>query len=118
MEPGATYVVLASYLPLSRISSTVKFFRAVSALRKQLAQAEGLVGYTLRAKPLARHYWTLSVWKSDDDLQAFVRTPPHSEVMRELRPLLDATKFAQWQIAFVDGQPGWNEALWRIASLP
>ena len=26
--------------------------------------ADGLVGYTLRAKPLARDYWTLSVWKT------------------------------------------------------
>jgi hypothetical protein len=42
----------------------VRFFRGVSAVRKQLANADGLVGYTLRAKPLARDYWTLSVWKT------------------------------------------------------
>ena len=59
MEPGLDYLVMASHLPLKRITSTVRFFRGVSAIRKQLATADGLAGYTLRAKPLARDYWTL-----------------------------------------------------------
>jgi hypothetical protein len=61
MEPGSGYLVMASHLPLKRISSTVRFFRGVTAVRRQLAAADGLVGYMLRAKPLARDYWTLSV---------------------------------------------------------
>lgn len=58
LEPGREYVVMASHLPLRSITSTPRFFRAVAAIRKQLRGAEGLVGYTLRAKPLARRYWT------------------------------------------------------------
>jgi hypothetical protein len=54
MEPGHEYVVMASHLPLRSITSTLRFFRAVAAIRKQLRSAQGLVGYTLRAKPLAR----------------------------------------------------------------
>jgi hypothetical protein len=57
MEPATGYLVMVSHLPLRRITATVRFFRAVSAVRKQLATAEGLIGYTLRAKPLARDYW-------------------------------------------------------------
>jgi hypothetical protein len=60
MEPGTGYLVMASHLPLKRITATVRFFRGVSAVRKQLATADGLIGYTLRARPLARDYWTLS----------------------------------------------------------
>ena len=56
MGPETGYLVMASHLPLQRITATVRFFRAVSAVRKQLATAEGLIGYTLRAKPLARDY--------------------------------------------------------------
>ena len=59
MEPGTGYLVMASHLPLKRITATVRFFRGVSAVRKQLAAADGLIGYTLRARPLARDYWTL-----------------------------------------------------------
>ena len=64
MEPGTGYLVMASHLPLKRITATVRFFRGVFAVRKQLATADGLIGYTLRAKPLARDYWTLLVWKA------------------------------------------------------
>jgi hypothetical protein len=42
---------MVSHLPLKRISSTVQLFRGVSAVRKQLAGAEGRVGYTLLARP-------------------------------------------------------------------
>ena len=50
MESGLDYLVMASHLPLKRITATVRFFRGVSAIRRQLATADGLVGYTLRAK--------------------------------------------------------------------
>ena len=36
MEPGTGYLVMASHLPLKRITATVRFFRGVSAVRKQL----------------------------------------------------------------------------------
>ena len=71
MEPGTGYLVMASHLPLKRITATVRFFRGVSAVRKQMAAAEGLIGYTLRAKPLARDYWTLSVWKDNTSHREF-----------------------------------------------
>lgn len=88
MEPGPGYLVMASHLPLKRITATVRFFRAVSALRKQLAAADGLIGYTLRARPLTRKYWTLSVWEDDTALRQFMRTPPHVQVMTSLKPFM------------------------------
>ena len=117
MEPGREYVVMASHLPLRSITSTPRFFRAVAAIRKQLRGAEGLVGYTLRAKPLARRYWTLSVWTDRSALEAFMRTPPHVGVMGSLKPFMATTKFVQWQITAADGRPSWSEALERLASL-
>lgn len=116
MEPGRPYVVMASHLPLTRITSTVRFFRAVSAIRKQLADAEGLVGYTLRARPLARDYWTLSVWTDVPALQAFMRTPPHVRLMSSLNPFMGPTKFVQWEITATDGRPSWAGALERLAA--
>lgn len=99
MEPGSGYLVMASHLPLRRISSTVRFFRGVSAVRKQLAAADGLVGYTLRARPLARDYWTLSVWTDEAALGEFMRTPPHVQFMTSLKPFMGPTKFVTWRIS-------------------
>ena len=115
MDTDHSYVVLASHLPLDRLTATVRFFRAVSAIRKQLVVADGLVGYTLRAQPLARRYWTLSVWTDDPMLQQFVRDSPHREVMGSIRPYMGATRFAQWEIAGSEGRPTWADALDRLA---
>ena len=116
MQPGSEYLVMASHLPLQRLTSTVRFFRAVSAIRKQLAGADGLVGYTLRARPLARDYWTLSVWQDETALRAFMRTPPHVGVMSSLRPLMGPTKFVTWQASAADGRPTMTGALQHLAT--
>jgi hypothetical protein len=112
MEPGTGYLVMASHLPLQRITATVRFFRAVSAVRKQLASAEGLVGYTLRAKPLARDYWTLSVWNDAAALRQFMRTAPHVQVMTSLKPFMGPAKFVTWTVsqptAVRAWQPPWS----------
>lgn len=107
---------MASHLPLRNFGSTVRFFRAVSAVRRQLAVADGLIGYALRAKPLARDYWTLSVWKDENALRTFMRTSPHGEVMSSLKTSMGPTKFVQWEIAGSAGRPGWNEALDHLTS--
>jgi quinol monooxygenase YgiN len=78
--------------------------------------AEGLVGYTLRARPLSRDYWTLSVWKDGAALRAFVRTPPHVDLTASLKPLMGPTKFVQWTITAADARPTWATALERLAS--
>ena len=116
METGTGYLVMASHLPLRRITATVRFFRAVSAVRKQLATAEGLVGYTLRAKPLARDYWTLSVWEDDAALGQFMRTPPHVQVMTSLKPFMGPTKFVTWTLSAADGRPSMAAALEHLAA--
>jgi Domain of unknown function (DUF3291) len=116
MEPGSDYLVMASHLPLKRIFSTVRFFRGVSAVRKQLAAADGLVGYTLRARPFARDYWTLSVWKDETALRKFMRTPPHVQLMTSLKPHMGPTKFLTWRISTADGRPSMADALERLAS--
>jgi hypothetical protein len=83
----------------------VRFFRAVSAVRKQLASADGLVGYTLRARPLGRDYWTLSVWKDETALRGFMRTAPPVQIMTSLKPVMGPTKFVTWRISAADGRP-------------
>ena len=116
MVPGTDYLVMASHLPLQRISATVRFFRAVSAVRKQLATADGLIGYTLRARPLARDYWTLSVWEDQGALREFMRTAPHVQIMSSLKPVMGPTKFVTWTVAAAEGRPSMDNALEHLAS--
>jgi len=94
----------------------VRFFRGVSAVRKQLAAADGLVGYTLRARPLARDYWALSVWQGETALREFIRAAPLVGLMRSLKPVMGPTRFTPWMIRAEDGRPGWAVALDRLAA--
>ena len=66
LEPDRSYLVLASSIPPLKLSSTWRVFRGASAVRKQLAKADGVIGYSLLARPLLKQYATLSVWVDDD----------------------------------------------------
>jgi heme-degrading monooxygenase HmoA len=97
-DPEREYVALVSILPLRRFGATIRFLRAVQAIRSQLGTAPGLVGYSLLAKPVARRYWTLSLWEDESALKEFVGTEPHAGIMRSLRGDLGETTFVQVRI--------------------
>jgi heme-degrading monooxygenase HmoA len=54
-------------------------------LRRAWPEMPGAVGMWLWAEPSKRRGGSVSVWRSPDDLDAFVRWPPHLEVMRRFR---------------------------------
>jgi heme-degrading monooxygenase HmoA len=113
-EPGRDYLVLASHLPLRKISATLRFLRFVMSVRGQLATAPGIVGYALLAHPFARDYWTLSAWESEAALAEFVRQQPHVDVMAGLRDAMGETGFVQWTAPGSALPPTWKDALARL----
>jgi hypothetical protein len=114
--PEREYVALLSYLPLRRLSSTLPFLWGVQQVRRQLARSTGLVGYSLRASPLRREYWTLSVWESERALLAFVKTQPHNGLMSSVRGRMGATSFVRWRLRGTDPLPTWDDAMRRAAT--
>ena len=108
------YVVLASSIPALSRSSTRRLFGGASEVRKQLARTEGVVGFSLLARPLRKQYATLSVWVDEQALAAFADASPHRELMAKLRPEMGPTKFVRWTIKGSDGRPSWREALQRL----
>ena len=85
-EGDREYPALLSHLPLASFRAMPKFFKFVFAIQRQLAESEGLIGYSLDAHPLAREFWTLSVWEDRDSLWRFVHKLPHSRAMQDLLP--------------------------------
>ena len=113
-EPDREYLVLASALPLRRFRTTPRFMLLVMQVRRQLAGAPGLVGYSLDARPLARRYWTLSVWEDQDALARFVAANPHATAMTRLRPHMGTTRFTTWQLPGSSLPPRWSDARARL----
>jgi len=89
-------------------------FRGASAVRKQLAKTEGVIGFSLLARPLRKQYATLSVWSDDEALSMFSGESPHHELMGMLAPEMGPTKFVRWTISGSDGRPSWSDALQRL----
>lgn len=114
LDPGAEYLVLASSIPPKSIKSTGKLFRGSRAVRKQLMATDGVMGFSMLARPLVRHYATLSVWRDEAALDRFAGEHPHDELMTSLVDEMDATKFVRWTISGANGHPSWREALERL----
>jgi hypothetical protein len=114
LDPEAEYLVLASSIPPKSVASTWKLFRGSRAVRRQLLASDGVMGFSMLAEPLRKHYATLSVWRDAAALDAFTHAHPHDELMGGLAPAMGPTKFVRWTIQGTDGRPSWDHALERL----
>jgi hypothetical protein len=109
VDPGTTYLVMASRLPLERRRSVPGFLRDTLAIRSQLARSTGLVGYGLDAQVLKGVFWTYSVWRSREHLEMFARTDPHRSIVERLRPSLGHARFEFASLAGDELPATWEE---------
>ena len=96
-DPNGDFVALLTYLPWKSYGRVPSFFYTAQVAR-QLASAQGLVDYSVLARPLSKRFWTLSAWKDEATLRAFVQHPPHVRLMAALAPHMDGTEFVRWTV--------------------
>jgi nitrite reductase/ring-hydroxylating ferredoxin subunit len=113
-QDDKNYPALLSRLPLATFRAMPKFFRFVFAIRRQLAESEGLIGYSLDAHPLAKEFWTLSVWEDRASLWRFVHKLPHSRAMKDLLPHMGKTEFFHFEVKGTSVPPEWQETKRRM----
>jgi Antibiotic biosynthesis monooxygenase len=113
-DPNGEFVALLSYLPLKSYLRVVPCFFYTAQVMKQLASAQGLLGYSLLARPLAKRFWTLSAWANEEALRAFVQHPPHVRIMSALSLHMDEAKFVRWPVKGSDLPLRWDDALRRL----
>ena len=113
-NPNGNYVALLSYLPLKNYLRVLPFFLYTAQVMKQLASAQGLVGYSLLARPISKRFWTLSAWANDEALRAFVQYLPHVKIMTALAPHMGKTEFVRWNVNGSELPLKWDDALRRI----
>ncbi len=109
VEPDHEYVAMASRLPLRRYRSVPGFLRDTMAIRRQLAQAPGLVGYALDAELGRKTFWTFSVWQDRASLQSFAAADPHRRIISRLRPLMSQTQFAFFSVTGSELPMNWEK---------
>jgi quinol monooxygenase YgiN len=117
-DSNSDFVALLSYLPLKSYWRVPSFVFYTAQVMKQLASAQGLLGYSLLARPLSKRFWTPSAWKNEDTLRAFVQHPPHQNIMTALAPHMDKTKFVRWTVKGSQLPLQWDDALRRFGNNP
>jgi hypothetical protein len=107
------YFALLSHLPLNKYRAIPAFLKFTLQIQKQLGVTPGIVGYSLRAKPLSRNFWTLSAWENEQVLRDFVVKLPHGKAMRAMMPHMGPTKFTKWKVLGSALPLQWEEAMER-----
>jgi hemerythrin-like domain-containing protein len=113
-QPETEYLVMASRLPLRQLTKVPRFMGLTLSVVRQLERSEGLVGYSLRAHPLAKTFWTLSAWTDDAALSRFARELPHRAVIARLRPDMATTRFVTWTCRGQELPASWYDAVQRL----
>jgi len=85
-------------------------------LRRGWPHVEGALGLSVMADLAARTTYTLSVWRSPEDLHRWVRCPDHGHLMRGYRPLLASPASDGWLAGTFDLHTAWGEALKRVGA--
>jgi hypothetical protein len=108
-------MVMASRLPLHSITRVPWFIGLTVQVVRQLERTDGLLGYSLRAQPLAHTFWTLSAWRDEESLASFARALPHAAIIVRLRPHMDETRFSWWETPAETLPVRWDDAVRRLA---
>lgn len=87
-------VLLVSRLELVRHRDVPRFLIDAVRLRRVFRHADGGAELRLAAEPLAKTFWTYSLWSSDGSMQRYVRDPLHVAVMARYADRMAASQFA------------------------
>ncbi len=112
-DTSREYLALLSYLPLKKFRAIPIFLRYLFQIQKQLRTTPGVIGYSLRAKPLSRNFWTLSAWADEETLMDFVAKIPHGQAMKAMMPHTGPTRFTKWKVLGSALPLRWEEAMER-----
>ena len=113
-EPASRLLVSVTDFELSRARALPRIWIEGLRLRRAWPGLAGAVGLWLWAKPLSKRSGSVSVWRSEADLRAFVRWPRHVEIMRRYRHAGMLTATTWWMDCF-DPAEIWAVAERRLA---
>ena len=91
-------VVMASKFELASAWRSPVFLLYALRLWRQALRSPGVLGVSLRARPLSGTFWTLSAWTDRQALYAYAKTAPHGPAMKKISPWMKDSTFRFWQI--------------------
>jgi hypothetical protein len=110
------YVISATRFVYRRWRDMPRVWLIALRLRRGWPSRPGAVGLATGADVLAPVTYSLSVWESEDDLRAFLRSPEHARLMRDYRDRLVEARVVSWRAERFAPGPAWAEGLARLAA--
>ena len=95
-----------------------EFFKDTRAVVATLPEQAGLLGYGLRFEIFGKRAWTMTAWKDEASLAAFVRSPAHREAVRRSGETAQNIRFASLELPLSALPPSWREARRFLEAAP
>jgi hypothetical protein len=108
-------LVSATRFTFKRLWYMPLIFWHALALRRQWHLFAGSIGVSLSADFLTRTTYTVSVWRSEEDLRGFIAAPRHLKMMRDFRGRVESSSATTWQTEKFDLILAWREARARLS---
>jgi hypothetical protein len=115
-RPGQA-LVFASRFDRAGVRSGWLLFAGSLRLRRAVLRAPGALGVTLRAHPLRGCYYTLSLWRDEQSLLAFARSPGHQRVARGLVQIGSVQGVLVSRDADPGRRPAWRDTTRWLATV-
>ncbi|MEV5613460.1 DUF3291 domain-containing protein [Streptomyces sp. NPDC052225] len=112
---GTEATVFASRFETRTLWGAMKFLARTPTIWRQVGRAPGCYGATLKAAPLRRSFWTLSVWESPEALKAFAASAPHGPIAAGLRGQMKDSVFRSWKTTTDELPLKWEDVLKRLS---
>jgi hypothetical protein len=104
---GEELVASVTRLRLARWRDVPRLLVIALRLRRRFPLGEGGLAVGLAAQPLRRTFWTLTLWRDDTAVLAYMRSRDHADAIGALRGALADTASARWPTRH---RPTWREA--------
>jgi heme-degrading monooxygenase HmoA len=113
--PGPFYVSTTRFTYRAMRTMPAVFWNGWQ-LRRAWDRNDGAVGLSMMVGLRERTTYTISVWRSKNDLERWLRSPAHSRLMRAFRSNLESHAADSWTADSFDLRAAWREALKRVAA--
>lgn len=113
-DPGSDLQGVVGYLNPSGYRTVPRILWDTRRIESQLAEAGGLVGYSMRAKLPQKQFWAVAAWESDAALDTFVESDPHAGIRLALKRVMAESWFERFELDGTEVPMTVDEALERV----
>lgn len=91
------------------------FYARVDDVTESLDAQDGFIGYSIRRTLDGSQAWTMTVWRDEEALWAFVASPVHAKAIDDAYDTMKSSTFATIEVPTKDLPLSWDKALELLA---